>query len=111
MIREIDLCARFGGDQFAIILPHTYEKSGVETAERLRQSVAAWSFHTPEGTELHLTAGAGLAFYPKDGAAPTELVQAARHALKFAKASMQNNLNIRPASVMLYAPWMPKRCG
>lgn len=94
MIREIDLCARFGGDQFAIILPHTCEKAGVETAERLRQSVAAWSFHTPEGTDLHLTAGAGLAFYPADGATSTELVQAARHALEFAKNLGGNQIQL-----------------
>ena len=36
-LREIDLVARFGGDQFAMILPHTFEKGGVEVAERLRR--------------------------------------------------------------------------
>jgi len=96
MIREIDLCARFGGDQFAIILPHTYQKGGVEAAERLRQGVAAWSFHTPENTELRLTASAGLAFYPGDGAAPTELVQAARDALAFAKSLGGNQIQLYP---------------
>jgi diguanylate cyclase (GGDEF)-like protein len=96
MIREIDLCARFGGDQFAIILPHTYQKGGVDAAERLRQSVAAWSFHTPENTELRLTASAGLAFYPGDGTKPAELVQAARDALAFAKSLGGNQVQVYP---------------
>ncbi len=96
MIREIDLCARFGGDQFAIILPHTYQKGGVDAAERLRQSVAAWSFHTPENTELRLTASAGLAFYPGDGTKPAELVQAARDALAFAKSLGGNQIQLYP---------------
>lgn len=96
MIREIDLCARFGGDQFAIILPHTYQKGGVDAAERLRQSVAAWSFQTPESTELRLTASAGLAFYPGDGTTPTELVQAARDALAFAKSLGGNQIQLYP---------------
>jgi diguanylate cyclase (GGDEF)-like protein/putative nucleotidyltransferase with HDIG domain len=96
MIREIDLCARFGGDQFALILPHTYQKGGVDAAERLRQSVAAWSFHTPESTELRLTASAGLAFYPDDGTTPAELVQAAQDALAFAKSLGGNQIQLYP---------------
>ena len=96
MIREIDLCARFGGDQFALILPHTYQKGGVDAAERLRQSVAAWSFQTPENTELRLTASAGLAFYPGDGTTSTELVQAARDALAFAKSLGGNQVQLHP---------------
>lgn len=96
MIREIDLCARFAGDQFAIILPHTYQKGGVDAAERLRQSVAAWSFHTPESTELRLTASAGLAFYPDDGTTPAELVQAALDALAFAKSLGGNQIQLYP---------------
>lgn len=96
MIREIDLCARYGGDQFAIILPHTYQKGGVDAAERLRQSLAAWSFHTPESTELRLTASAGLAFYPDDGTTPAELVQAALDALAFAKSLGGNQIQLYP---------------
>ena len=96
MLREIDLCGRFGGDQFAIILPHTDQAGGVDTAERLRLSVAAWSFPAPESTELRLTASFGLAFYPNDGTAPPELVHAAQDALAFAKSLGGNQIQLRP---------------
>ena len=54
-LREIDLVARFGGDQFAMILPHTFEKGGVEVAERLRRTIAAWVFPVSTSAEVRLT--------------------------------------------------------
>ena len=84
-IRGIDLCARFGGDQFAIVLPHTLQRGGVDSAERIRQNVAAWSFRLPELGDVRLTVSVGLAAYPEDGRAAPELVDAAKYAVLFAK--------------------------
>jgi len=93
-LREIDLVARFGGDQFAMILPHTFEKGGVEVAERLRQSIAASLFQTAKGAEMRLTVSLGLCSYPADGASPPELVEAAQKALAFAKALGGNQVKL-----------------
>ena len=93
-VREIDLVARFGGDQFAIILPHTFEKGGREVTERLRQNVAAWVFTTPEGSEVRLTVSVGVCSYPQDGASPPELVEAAQRALHFAKELGGNQVQL-----------------
>ncbi len=84
-IRGIDLCARFGGDQFAIILPHTLQRGGIDSAERIRQNVAAWSFRVPNLGDVRLTVSVGLAAYPEDGRAAAELVDAAKYAVLFAK--------------------------
>lgn len=84
-IRGIDLCARFGGDQFAIILPHTLQQGGIDSAERIRQNVAAWSFRVPDLGDVRLTVSVGLAVYPEDGRSAPELVDAAKYAVLFAK--------------------------
>ena len=93
-VREIDLVARFGGDQFAIILPHTFEKGGREVTERVRQNVAAWVFTTPDGAEVRLTVSAGVCSYPQDGATAPELVDAAQRALDFAKQLGGNQVQL-----------------
>ncbi|MCL5736789.1 MAG: diguanylate cyclase [Actinobacteria bacterium] len=96
-LREIDLVARFGGDQFAMILPHTFEKGGLEVAERLRKNVAAWVFLASDGTELRLTASLGVCVYPQDGASAPELVESALSALQFAKAMGGNQVQAAAA--------------
>jgi diguanylate cyclase (GGDEF)-like protein len=93
-LREIDLVARFGGDQFAMILPPTYEKGGVDVAERLRKSRAGSVFQTTRGTELRITVSLGLCSYPVDGSSPPELVGAAQKALSFAKALGGNQIQL-----------------
>jgi len=93
-LREIDLVARFGGDQFALLLPHTFEKSGAEVAERLRQNIASWVFLPADGTELRLTASVGMCSYPRDGASPAQLVEAALKALHFAKNMGGNQVQL-----------------
>ncbi|MBC7293388.1 MAG: diguanylate cyclase, partial [Thermoleophilia bacterium] len=82
------------GDQFAVILPPTFEKAGLEVAERLRRTVASWVFLTAEGTELRLTASLGACLYPQDGATPPELVDAAQAALGFAKTMGGNQVQL-----------------
>jgi diguanylate cyclase (GGDEF)-like protein len=91
-LREIDLVARFGGDQFAMILPHTFEQGGVEVAERLRRSISAWIFPLSPSSDVRLTVSIGLCSYPQDGMSPQEMIEAAQKALGFAKAMGGNQV-------------------
>jgi diguanylate cyclase (GGDEF)-like protein len=93
-LREIDLVARFGGDQFAMILPHTFEKGGLEVAERLRRDISAWVFPISTSTEVRLTVSVGLCSYPQDGISPPEMLEAAQKALAFAKAMGGNQVQL-----------------
>jgi len=94
LVREIDLCARFAGDQFAVVLPHTLERSAAEIAERIRKTVAAWTFDAGEAHELRLTASLGVSVYPADGSDAPMLVEAAKRALLAAKSLGGNQVQL-----------------
>ncbi len=58
--REIDLAARWGGEEFALLLPQTSLAQGLEVCERLRQAIAALDF-TATAPGLQVTASFGVA--------------------------------------------------
>jgi diguanylate cyclase (GGDEF)-like protein len=79
--RTGDALYRYGGDEFAVILPGTNRVEAFEVAERIRRGVA--SLPSPTGTGV--TISAGVACYPDDGVAKDELVSAADRSLYLAK--------------------------
>jgi diguanylate cyclase (GGDEF)-like protein len=87
--REVDLTARIGGEEFAVLLPETDLAGGEQLAERLRRSLEDRALRLPEGGELKVTASFGVASYPE---APTEaeLQAAADAALYRVKAAGKN---------------------
>ena len=78
--REIDTAARFGGDEFALVLPET----GAAPAEFVAQRIC--STLTADGGEPKLSVSAGAAIYPRDGQAIESLLSAADVALYAMKA-------------------------
>ena len=93
-IRTIDTVCRYGGEEFAIILPQTELEAASLIAERLRTSIAEFPFPVGEGgSPLKVTASLGVAsrhgsgYLSKQG---TELIQAADRALYAAKDSGRN---------------------
>jgi two-component system cell cycle response regulator len=83
-IRDVDLVARFGGDEFGLILPNT----GLAGALRLADKVLGVVANAPmefDGSVLTLAASAGVASYPEHGRNRQELVAAADTALYRAK--------------------------
>lgn len=73
--RDFDLPARFGGEEFAVILPSCSTKESLTVAERLRQSIAK-----TEGP-VEVTASAGVATFPTHAADAHALIKAADEAL------------------------------
>jgi len=69
-IRSIDLFARFGGEEFVILMPDTNSESARESAERLRRLVAEKPVATAENNEISLTISMGVACW--NGDAPLE---------------------------------------
>jgi hypothetical protein len=90
-IRDIDLAARPGEDEVALLLPATDRNGGFLVAERFRREVEAF-FGSREsgGRPVELTVSAGVASYPDDAASPDSLLERAAQALYQAKACGRN---------------------
>lgn len=89
-LRGSDLPARFGGEEFAVILPHTSREQALLLAERIRQRVAARDFGEA-GRKVRLTVSAGVAAL-EPGTGSQELVSLADQALYLAKNGGRNRV-------------------
>ena len=89
--RSIDLVAKYGGDEFVVILPQTERDGARVLAERVKQAVETTAFPlVPPGV---ITVSQGLATYPANGITAGELLEAADIALYAAKQSGKNQVS------------------
>ena len=90
--RKTDLIARFGGEEFAILLPDTQAESAMEIAEQVREKIASQPF-TYLQTKLALTASIGVAsVVPVVGVNSNSLIEKADSALYEAKDRGRNRV-------------------
>jgi len=87
-IRGTDQAFRYGGDEFAILLPQTTIEAAYEVAERLRSRVAL----EVEAGDVPITASLGLATWPIDGIGANAIIAVADAALYHAKRSGGNQI-------------------
>ena len=92
--RETDVSARFGGDEFAVILPDTGSEGAVSVAERIRDRIGACQFLASDGLSIHLTASIGVATLPDVAASAEELLRAADKAMYRVKEAGKNGIHI-----------------
>jgi diguanylate cyclase (GGDEF)-like protein len=92
--RETDISARFGGDEFSVILPDTGRDGAVSVAERIRDRINECKFLASDGLSIHLTASIGVATLPDVAASAEELIRAADVAMYRVKDAGKNGIHI-----------------
>lgn len=92
-LRKVDVVCRYGGEEFAILVPQTSGGNAMEVAEKLRRMVEGYRF---PGVPVKVTISAGVAEFPTHGRTRDELVAAADAALYVSKEVGRNRVS--PAS-------------
>jgi diguanylate cyclase (GGDEF)-like protein len=95
-VREIDLAGRWGGEEFALLLPGTDLDGGHELAERVRRTLEAQEVIAPDGEVVRVTASFGVASFP-EAESQERLVAASDGALYEAKRTGKNRVVSGPA--------------
>ncbi|HVP57823.1 MAG TPA: sensor domain-containing diguanylate cyclase [bacterium] len=93
-VRQIDVVARYGGDEFGIILPDTIGEHAVMTAERLRGVIEANDFSAtcPAIGDMRVTISVGGAICPYDAVTKEDLIEKADKALAQAERAGKNQV-------------------
>ena len=92
-LRTSDIVARYGGDEFVVLLPETSPQAAFEKLEQLRLSVARAEFSIPRhDLTAQITLSAGIACLPDDGTDPVELLEVADRRLFEAKDGGRNRV-------------------
>jgi diguanylate cyclase (GGDEF)-like protein len=92
--RETDVVARFGGDEFSLILPDTGRDGAVSVATRIRERLSSARFLAADGLSVHLTASIGVATLPDVAGSAEELLRAADTAMYRVKAAGKDGVHV-----------------
>jgi diguanylate cyclase (GGDEF)-like protein len=97
-VRESDVAGRWGGEEFALVLPGTDAVGGARLAERARAAIEARQVKMPNGDLCSVTASFGVAAYPESREL-REILEAADSALYGAKGAGKNRVVIASESI------------
>jgi diguanylate cyclase (GGDEF)-like protein len=93
--RAIDTAARFGGDEFALILPESGSEEASQVASRIREELK------DDGQEPAITVSVGLAVFPSDGTTIEKLLGAADRGLYHMKGKGQKKFRFGHIAAVL----------
>lgn len=99
-LRLVDAAFRYGGDEFAILLPQTGKEAAILVARRLMTMFESTRWLAEEPISLSLRASIGIASYPGDGATPQAIVQRADELMYQVKQAGRNNIAVAGMGVI-----------
>jgi len=92
-LRAVDIVARIGGEEFAVLIPETENQRAAMVLERLRAKIASQAFVKPmDGHRVNITISAAVASYPDDAVDKESLFKRADEALYLAKEMGRNRV-------------------
>jgi len=93
-VRESDILARYGGDEFVVVLPETPPSGALVIAERIRKAIESHSFLQTQGLTARISASFGIASYPDHALTPEGLIQKADQAMYRVKERDKNGIEV-----------------
>jgi diguanylate cyclase (GGDEF)-like protein len=93
-LRLIDAAFRYGGDEFAILLPQTSRNSALFVARRIARAFRSRDWRPEENISIPLRASIGIAGYPQDATSPQAIVHRADELMYLVKQSGRDNIAI-----------------
>jgi two-component system cell cycle response regulator len=89
-VRDEDVIARFGGDEYVVVLVGIDAGGGLKVAERIRRAIEDHRFLSREGGRVRVTASIGLACHPEHATTREELIDMADRAMYRGKRTTRN---------------------
>jgi diguanylate cyclase (GGDEF)-like protein len=89
-VRDTDVVARYGGDEFVVVLPESNVEQSAFVAGRVREKIERHVFTGGRGLRLQMTASFGVAAFPHHAQSPQQLIASADAAMYEAKAAGKN---------------------
>lgn len=96
-VRQLDIIARYGGDEFLLLLPETPSSGAVGVAERIRKAIESSHPITSHGKAVAPTVSIGIASYPEHGADLESIMNKADQAMYASKAGGKNRVTLSSA--------------
>ena len=93
-LRQMDILARYAGDEFVAIMPMASQTMAESAAERIRNAVAKHKFSVRTGKSVEVALSAGIACFPDDGETTEELLTAAARNMQKDKHARKNLLSL-----------------
>jgi diguanylate cyclase (GGDEF)-like protein len=96
-VRQLDIIARYGGDEFLLLLPETPSGGAVGVAERIRKAIESSHPITSHGKAVAATVSIGIAGYPEHGTDLESIMDKADQAMYASKAGGKNRVSLSSA--------------